>query len=66
MQREERSSVLNDKEVDHNDDNPDHEEGWVVKEATADIDLVVDLPRSNHVNDLEPDEQVEDEGHVTG
>ena len=65
MQREESSSVLNDKEVDHNDDNPDDEEGWVVKEATADVDLVVDLPRSNHVNDLEPDEQVEDEGHMT-
>lgn len=65
VQREERSSVLNDKEVDHDDDNPDHEERRIVKEATADVFLVVNLPRSNHVNDLEPDEQVEDESHVT-
>jgi len=26
----------------------------------------MDLPSSNHVNDLEPDEEVEDEGHVSG
>lgn len=66
MKTEEVASVLDDQEVDDNDDNPNDEESNVVEEALADVDLVVDLSGGKHVDNLEPDEQVENEGHVTG
>ena len=66
VKTEEVTSVLDDQEVDDNDDNPNDEEGNVVEEALADVDLVVDFSGGEHVDNLKPDEQVEDEGHVTG
>ena len=66
VEREEGTSELNDEEVDSNDDYPDDEEHRVVEEAIADVLLVMDLSGGNHVNNLEPDEEVEDEGHVAG
>ena len=65
MKREELSSVLDNKEVDNDNDNPDDEESNVVKETLANVNLVMDLPCGDHVDDLKPDEQVEDESHVT-
>ncbi len=65
MQGEERSSVLDDQEVDGNDKNPDDEEGRVGEETVADVELIMDLSSGKHVDDLEPDEQVEDKGHVS-
>ena len=65
MQGEERARELNDEEVHNDDDDPDNEEGWVVEEASADVLLVMDLPCGDHVDDLEPNEEVKDEGHVT-
>jgi hypothetical protein len=65
MQGEERARELNDEEVHNDNDDPDNEEGWVVEEASADVLLVMDLPCGDHVDDLEPNEEVEDEGHVT-
>ena len=65
MQGEERARELNDEEVHNDDDDPDNEEGWVVEEASADVLLVMDLPCGDHVDDLKPNEEVEDEGHVT-
>lgn len=64
MQREESTGVLNNEEVDDNDNNPDDQESDVVEETVADVLLVMNLPGGNHVNDLEPDEQVEDESHM--
>lgn len=60
------ASVLDDQEVDGHDDDPDNEEHRVIEEASADVKFVVDLSSSDHVDNLEPDEQVKDEGHVTG
>lgn len=65
MQREELASVLDDQEVDDDDDDPDDQEGRVVKETIAEVLFVMNLPGGNHINDLEPDEKVEDEGHVS-
>ena len=65
VQCEELSRELNDEEVHDYDNDPNYEEGRVVEEACANVDLVMNLPRCDHVNDLKPDEQVEDEGHVT-
>ena len=65
MQREEGASELDNQEIDHYDDHPDDEECRVCKEAIAEVELVVDLAGSNHVDDLEPDKQIEDERHVT-
>jgi len=64
VEREERASILNDKEVDHDNDYPDDQEGWIVEEALANVQLVMNLSGSNHVNDLKPDEQIEDECHM--
>ena len=66
MQREEGASVLDNAEVDSNDDEPDNDEGGVGEEVLAQVQLVVNLPSSDHVDNLEPDEKVEDEGHVAG
>lgn len=66
MKAEEVASVLDDQEVDGHDDDPDNEEHRVIEEASADVKFVVDLSSSDHVDNLEPDEQVKDEGHVTG
>jgi len=66
MKAEEVASVLDDQEVDGHDDDPDNEEHRVIEEAFADVKFVVDLSSSDHVDNLEPDEQVKDEGHVTG
>jgi len=66
MKAEEVASVLDDEEVDDHDDDPDNEEHSVIEEAFADVKFVVDLSSSDHVDNLEPDEQVKDEGHVTG
>jgi len=63
---EEVTSELNDEEVDSNNDNPDKDESGVAEEVFEDVNFIVDLSGSNHVDNLEPDEQVEDEGHVTG
>ena len=60
------ASVLDDEEVDDHDDDPDNEEHRVIPEVFADVKFVVDLSSSDHVDNLEPDEQVKDEGHVTG
>lgn len=64
MEREEGARVLDDKEVDTHNDDPNDEEHGVAEETIENVFLVVDLLRSNHVNDLEPDKQVENEGHV--
>ena len=66
MQREESSSELNDQEVDHDDQNPDDQESGISEESIANVELVMDLSSGKHVNNLEPDEQVEDKCHVTG
>jgi len=63
---EEVAAELNDEEVDSNDDNPDKDETGVAKEVFEDVNFIVDLSGNNHVDNLKPDEQVEDEGHVTG
>jgi len=63
---EEVTSELDNEEVDNNNDNPDQDESRVFKEAVAKVDFVMDLSGGNHVDNLKPDEQVEDEGHVTG
>jgi len=65
MEREESAGELDDHEVNHDDEHPDDEEGGVGKEAVAQVFLVVDLSGGKHVHDLEPDEQIEDESHVT-
>ena len=65
VQGEERACELNDEEVHSDDDDPDNKEGWVVKETSANVLLVMDLPCGDHVDDLEPNEEVEDKGHVT-
>lgn len=65
VQMEEGASELDDQEVDDNDDDPDDEEHGVREEVFADVDFVVDLPSGDHVHNLEPDEEVEDEGHMT-
>jgi hypothetical protein len=63
---EEGASVLDNAEIHSNDDQPDDQEGRVGEEAVAEVLFVVDLSGGDHVDDLEPDEQVEDEGHVSG
>ena len=66
VEREEGTSELNDQEVDSDNNYPDDKEHRVVEEALAEVNLIMDLPGGNHVDDLEPDEEVEDEGHVSG
>lgn len=66
VQGEEGASVLDNAEVHRNDDHPDDQEGRVGPETVADVQFVVNLSGGDHVDDLEPDEQVEDEGHVSG
>lgn len=61
---EECTGELDDHEVDANDGNPDEKEGGVSKKALADVKLVVNLSSGDHVDNLEPDEEVEDEGHM--
>ena len=65
MKGEEGAGELNDEEVHSDDNDPDDEEGWVVKETSAEVLLVMDLPCGDHVDDLQPNEEVEDESHVT-
>lgn len=64
VEREECTSELDNHEVDANDGEPDEKEGGVGKEAVAKVKLVVNLPSSDHVDNLKPDEEVKDEGHV--
>ena len=64
VQLEEGTSVLDNQVVDDDNNDPDDEESGVVEEVGEDVFLVVDLPCSNHVDNLEPDEQIEDESHV--
>ena len=66
MEREEGTGELNDQEVDSDNNYPDDEEHRVVEEALAEVNLIMDLPGGNHVDNLEPDEEVKDEGHVSG
>ena len=64
VELEEGTSELNDQEVDSNDDHPDDNEGRIIEEPSAEVELIMDLPGTNHVDDLEPNEEIEDEGHV--
>ena len=50
------TTVLDDQEIDSNDENPNNEENCVVKEALADVDLIIDLSGSEHIDSLKPDE----------
>ena len=64
MQLEEGTSVLDNQVVDNNNDDPDDEESWVSEEVGENVQLIMDLPCGNHVDNLQPDEKVEDESHV--
>ena len=65
MQGEELAGELDDQEVQDDYDKPDDEEGWVAPEVFADVDLIVNFSGGYHIDDLQPDEQVEDESKVT-
>ena len=64
VQGEELASELDDQEVQDDDNKPDAYESWVAPEVLADVEFIVDLSRGYHVDDLQPDEQVEDESQV--
>jgi hypothetical protein len=57
-------------ELDHDvltksDDNPNDDEQWVVQNTCEDVELIVDLSGADHVENLEPHEDVENGGHVS-
>mmetsp|Transcript_41235 Transcript_41235/g.62745 ORF Transcript_41235/g.62745 Transcript_41235/m.62745 type:complete len:202 (-) Transcript_41235:1946-2551(-) len=55
-----------DKDLTDDDNEPHRDEHGVGEDALEDVDLIVDLTRSQHVEDLEEHEQVEDNGKVAG
>lgn len=64
VQGEEFASELDDQEIQDDDNSPDAQESWVAPEVLANVEFIVDLPGGYHVDDLQPDEQVEDESQV--
>jgi hypothetical protein len=38
--------------LNHNDDGPNNEECWVAEDTFEDVDLVINLSRADHVEDL--------------
>jgi len=48
------------------DEAPHEQEYTVVEETLKDVELVMDLPRTDHVHDLHKDKQVEEESEVSG
>jgi hypothetical protein len=64
VQGEELAGELDYQEVQDDYDKPDDEEGWVAPEIFADVDLIVNFSGGYHIDDLQPDEQVEDKGKM--
>ena len=54
-----KGTELNNGNLSNDDDDPDAHEHWVGEDAREDIDLIMDLSGSEHVEDLEKHEQVE-------
>ena len=63
---EELSSELNDDELTNADDEVHSQEHSICEDAIEDVDFIIDLPGSNHVEDLHQHKNVEENGQMSG
>lgn len=66
MHGHESSEQLGADDLNDNNNSPDSHECWISGDSLKDVDLVGNLSRANHVEDLHEDEEVEDNCQVTG
>lgn len=60
------SKVLGAENLDDDNDGPNDDEGRVSGDTIEDIQLVVNLSRANHVENLHENEQIENNGQMSG
>lgn len=65
MDRHEHSKELDANDLEDNDNGPDSQECWVSKDSFENVNLVIDLSSTNHVEDLHENKHVEYNGQVT-
>lgn len=61
---DEAAEQLAAQDLHDQDNDPDDDEGGVAENAFKYVDLIIDLSRANHVENLHEDEEVEDDGQV--
>lgn len=66
MDWHEPSEVLSTEDLNHKNNCPNNPESWVGADTTEDVDLVIDLSGTNHVENLHENEQVENDSKVSG
>ena len=57
---------LRQEDLDHENENPDEEEHLIFEKSFENIDFVVDLPGTDHVEDLHEHKGCEHDSHVSG
>jgi len=66
MDLEDFSTQVDDDNLSNKDDNPNTDEHGVTAHSFEDVEFVIDLSSSKHVEDLEEHEHVEDDGEMSG
>ena len=66
VQVEELSGPLDESQLHEHNEGPHQEEWKVAADTGKDIEFIVNLPRADHVPDLQEHEEMEDPSHVAG
>jgi hypothetical protein len=59
------TTTLDDQELSNYNNNPNTNKHGICKESFKDVNLIINLSRSKHVENLEAHEQIEDDSHVS-
>ena len=66
MDGDESAEELCTEALNDDDDCPNDHESWVREDTLKDINLIIDFSGANHVENLHENEEIEDDGEVSG
>jgi len=55
-----------DQDLSEEDSEPNTKEQWVLEDSLKNVDFIIDLSSTEHVEDLKEHKEVEDEGQMSG